>query len=251
MLHSITVRMQIEFNVILQPMARILHRNTVKKYFGGLGPYLVRFFLNLLWRSCKVVSIDGEEGLAEHISSKTPFIPIYWHQHQLQGAFLMRRLANKGANIGFLVSASSDGDLAAKIPESWGMTVIRGSSTHTGARAMRDLYQVVMKEKVSPVTTPDGPKGPPHVFKHGAIMLAQLTQIKLVPISWAASSYWQTKTWDKLVIPKPFSKIAFCIGEPVGIDKSLPKDKLEEKCELMTALLGGLQVDAQKALLRK
>lgn len=231
-----------------QSMAKLIHRNTLKTYFGGLGPYLVRFLLGIIWRSCKVTAIQGENYLTPLISSNTPFIPAYWHQHQIYGAYLMRRLKKQGANIGFLVSASSDGDMAAKIPESWGMTVIRGSSTHTGARALRDLYQIVMKDKVSPVNTSDGPKGPPHVFKHGAILLAQLTQAKLVPITFAASSYWEARSWDKLVVPKPFSKIVICIGEPVTIDKTLPKDEIEDKCELMSSLLINLQSTAQKVL---
>lgn len=229
-------------------MGKKIKKRKMKSYFGGLGPYLVRFLLKLIWSSCKVVRIDGEDKLEPLISSNTPFIPVYWHQHHVYGAYLMRKLQKQGANIGFLISPSSDGDLAARIPQSWGMTAIRGSSTNTGAKALRDLYLVMMKEKVSPVNTSDGPVGPIHVFKPGAVMLAQLTQKSLVPISYAASRYWQTKTWDKFVIPKPFSKIVICIGEPVQINKTLSKDELSENCELMRSLLLDLQLRAQQAL---
>jgi len=73
--------------------------------------------------------------------------------------------------------------------------VIRGSSTHTGARALRDYYETIVKQQVSPAITPDGPRGPVHEFKPGAVMLAQLTGKPILPISIAASRTWRFRTW--------------------------------------------------------
>jgi lysophospholipid acyltransferase (LPLAT)-like uncharacterized protein len=89
--------------------------------------------------------------------------------------------------------------------------VIRGSSSHTGARALRDYYQALAHEGISPAITPDGPRGPPWKFKPGAMLLAQMSQRPMIPMAYAASRAWKIK-WDRFVIPKPFARIAIVVG---------------------------------------
>jgi hypothetical protein len=91
--------------------------------------------------------------------------------------------------------------------------VIRGSSSHTGARALRDYYEALVKDAVSPVVTPDGPRGPRFKFKPGAVLLAQMSGRPMLPMAYAASRAWLIK-WDKFVIPVPFSRIVIAIGPP-------------------------------------
>jgi lysophospholipid acyltransferase (LPLAT)-like uncharacterized protein len=98
--------------------------------------------------------------------------------------------------------------------------VIRGSSTHTGARALRDYYQLLVKDNVSPVITPDGPKGPRFGFKPGALLLSQISGRPMVPMAYAASRAWLF-AWDKFVLPWPFARIAISIGEPVWVEKGV------------------------------
>jgi len=226
----------------------MLSRKNKKKLIKNIAPYLVRALLNIIWRSCRVKEIQGEHYFDSLIQNKHPFIPVYWHQHHVYGAYLMLKLKKRGVNIGFLISPSSDGDMSASIAQSWGTTTIRGSSTRTGAKALRDLYLSITKDNVSPVNTSDGPTGPIHVFKPGAIMLAQLTKSELVPISYAASSYWQLKSWDKFIIPKPFSKIVISIGKPVKINKTLTEDELDNTCKLMQVMLLKLKLSSEKVL---
>jgi lysophospholipid acyltransferase (LPLAT)-like uncharacterized protein len=95
----------------------------------------------------------------------------------------------------------------------FGGHVIRGSSTNTGARALRDYYDALVKDNVSPVITPDGPRGPRFEFKPGAILLGQMSGRPILPMAYAASRAWLIK-WDKFVIPVPFSRIAIALGEP-------------------------------------
>ena len=92
-----------------------------------------------------------------------------------------------------------------------GAEVIRGSSSHTGARALRDYYQALAHEGISPAITPDGPRGPPWKFKPGAILLAQMSQRPMIPMAYAASRAWKIK-WDRFVIPKPLARVAIVIG---------------------------------------
>ena len=78
---------------------------------------------------------------------------------------------------------------------------------------MRDYYQALVKDNVSPVITPDGPRGPRFKFKPGAILLSQMSGRPMLPLAYAASRAWLVK-WDKFVIPAPFARIVIAIGAP-------------------------------------
>ena len=128
-----------------------------------------------------------------------------------------------------------------------GGEVIRGSSTHTGARALRDYYQALAHEGVSPAITPDGPRGPPRKFKPGAVLLAQLSGRPMIPLSYAASHAWRIK-WDGFVIPWPLARIVVAVGEPVYVSKGLDGAGLERLQLDMERRLQELFKEAEGAL---
>jgi lysophospholipid acyltransferase (LPLAT)-like uncharacterized protein len=156
-------------------------------------------------------------------------------------------LRSAGVKLGFLISPSVDGEMGAMLVRRVGAEVIRGSSSHTGARALRDYYQALSREGVSPAITPDGPRGPPWKFKPGAVLLAQMSQRPIIPMAYAASRAWQIK-WDQFVIPKPLARVAIVVGEPVYIPKGLDAAGLERHQADMEARLKILFDDAKKAL---
>lgn len=190
---------------------------------------LIKTLLYIFWWSCRVKVIIGDEYVKLLIDKGEPIIPCYWHQMHIFGTWYMRKLQKRGLKIGFLISPSVDGQIAANIVESWGAVAIRGSSTRTGAKALRDMYNTIVNDKISPLTTSDGPTGPIHEFKQGAVMLSQLTQAPILPIAYAASRYWELKSWDKFIVPKPFSNIVIAVGKPHYIDKKLTADELENQ----------------------
>lgn len=190
---------------------------------------IIKLFLSSFWWTCRVEKIIGDEYAQKLIEKGEPIIPCYWHQMHIFGSWYMRKLQKQGLKIGFLISPSVDGEIPAKIIESWGAVAIRGSSNRTGAKALKDMYNIITKDKVSPVTTSDGPTGPVHKFKQGAVMLSQLTQSPMLPIAYAASRYWELNNWDKFIVPKPFSRIVIAVGEPHYIDKKSDSNKIEEE----------------------
>ncbi len=210
---------------------------------------LLKLIFFLIWRTCRIEKTFGEEHFERLLQSQTPFIPCYWHQRHL---FCARYMFNKMApnqKLGFLISPSADGDVAARLTESWGGIPIRGSTTRTGAKAMRDLYETIVKQKISPVITPDGPTGPAREFKQGAVMLSQLTQVPMLPMAYAASAAWQLGSWDKFMIPKPFSRIVIAIGAPRQTAKGLKLNELEPLRLEMEQTLNKLLEDAEQGLL--
>jgi len=209
---------------------------------------IVKFIISLFWWTCRVEKIIGDEHTQKLLEKGGPIIPCYWHQMHIFGSWYMRKLQKRGLKIGFLVSPSVDGEVPAKIVESWGAVAIRGSSNRTGARALKDMYNTIVKDKISPVTTSDGPTGPVHKFKQGAILLAQLTQSPMLPIAYTASRYWELKTWDKFIIPKPFSRIIIAVGEPHNISKKLNAEEMEEERVKMEIDMINLVETAKAAL---
>ena len=203
--------------------------------------------VRLVWGYSRVTRVIGAEHIAAALERAPSFIPVYWHQHQL---FCVKHLLEQrraGLKLGFLISPSVDGELGAMIVRDVGGEVIRGSSTHTGARALRDYYQALTQEHVSPAITADGPRGPPWKFKAGAVLLAQLSGRPMIPLSYAASRAWKIK-WDRFVIPMPRSRIVIAIGEPVYIAKGLDAAGLERAQADMERRLRGVFEAAAGAL---
>jgi lysophospholipid acyltransferase (LPLAT)-like uncharacterized protein len=187
---------------------------------------------------CKVERIIGAEHITAALARFPSFIPVYWHQHQLFCAKYLFDQRSAGVKLGVLVSPSVDGEFGAIIVRSLGGEVIRGSSSHTGARALRDFYQALVHEGISPVIAPDGPRGPPWKFKPGALLLAQLSQRPVIPLSYAASRAWKI-SWDRFVIPKIGARVVIAVGEPVYVAKGLNAAALEN-----------LQADMEQRLTR-
>jgi lysophospholipid acyltransferase (LPLAT)-like uncharacterized protein len=201
----------------MTPARRALYRIAVP---AGLA------LIRLWWRTARVVGVLGTEHLEEALRRAPSLVPCYWHQHQLYcGKFLLEQRA-RGLNPGWLISPSVDGELGAMLVRRMGGAVIRGSSTHTGARALRDYYQALVKEGISPVITPDGPRGPRFRFKPGALLLSQMSGRPIVPMAYAASRAWLIK-WDKFVIPMPFARIVIALGEPVYVPRVTDAAALE------------------------
>jgi lysophospholipid acyltransferase (LPLAT)-like uncharacterized protein len=191
--------------------------------------------LRFWWGTCRIVGVIGEPHLAGALARAPSLLPCYWHQHELFCArYLLTRMAG-GLKLGFLISPSVDGEIPAMIARRLGAHVIRGSSTHTGARALRDYYQLLVRDQVSPVITPDGPQGPRFKFKPGAILLAQISGRPMLPMAYAASRAWLV-AWDKFVIPWPFARIVIAIGEPRAVPRDFPAGDSEAVAALQAEM---------------
>ncbi len=195
----------------------------------------------------RLVRVIGTEHLEAALARAPSLVPCYWHQHQLYcGRFLLDQ-RGRGLTVGWLISPSVDGELGAMLVRRLGGAVIRGSSSHTGARALRDYYTALTKDQVSPILTPDGPRGPRFKFKPGALLLSQMSGRPILPMAYAASRAWLVK-WDKFVIPKPFSRVVISIGEPVYVPRVIDAAGFEALQLQMEQRLKALYAEARAAL---
>jgi len=174
-----------------------------------LTPQLIRCIISSLSVTIRWKFIGNQydsESDDQHIFA-------FWHCR-----LLMMGTGLKGCNGYTLISSHRDGGFIADTLALQGFKTIRGSSTHGGARALIRMIQKSKSESCDFGITPDGPKGPRSVVKPGIIMLAKKTGVKIYPVMWATSGYWQiTSSWDHFYIPKPFSRGVFVFGDALFI----------------------------------
>ncbi|HXR20496.1 MAG TPA: lysophospholipid acyltransferase family protein [Steroidobacteraceae bacterium] len=194
--------------------------------YGLLAPLVVGL-VRLWWRSCRIVAVVGEAHLDAVLARAPSFLPCYWHQHQLFcGYYLLQAQQRRRLRVGFLISPSVDGELGAMIIRRVGGVVIRGSSSHTGALALKGYFEALVHEHVSPVINPDGPRGPRFKFKPGAVLLAQLSGRPMLPMAYVASRAWLVH-WDRFVLPMPGSRIVIAFGPPREVARVLDAAAVE------------------------
>ncbi len=235
-------------NTIYQQQTRSgrqLTRTRLMLYRAALP--VVIFLVGLVWRWSRVVRVDGAQYIAESLRRAPSFIPVYWHQHGLFCARQLLDMRAAGVKLGLLISPSVDGEFGAMLFRRLGAEVIRGSSTHTGARTLRDFYQALTQQDISPAMAPDGPRGPVHKFKPGAVLLAQLSQRPIIPLAFAASHAWRIG-WDGFVLPMPGARVAICVGEPVYVTKGLDAAGIERMQLDMESRMQTLSAMAHAAL---
>jgi len=154
-------------------------------------------------------------GNQYNADSSEQHIFAFWHSK-----LLMMGTGLKGCGGYTLISSHRDGGFIADTLALQGFKTIRGSSTRGGARALIQMIQKSKHECCDFGITPDGPKGPRSIVKPGIIMLAKKTGLKIYPVMWATSRYWQiTSSWDHFYIPKPFSKGVFVFGDALSVEQ--------------------------------
>jgi len=207
-----------------------------------------RGVLRVFWSTCRVVSVDGEEHLDRLREDNLPGLAVYWHQmHIMVSNYLLRRLA-RGDRVGFLISPSVSGEVPAAVARRWGAAVVRGSSSRTGAQALRDIHLALKRDRRLIALNPDGPKGPIHEFKAGAILLSRMATAPILPIAYAASKCTRWNSWDRFLVPWPFSRVAIVIGEPVQIPRGGGAEQLIEWQRRLEARMAEVCSDAERAL---
>lgn len=208
---------------------------------------LLRFLGNLLLYNavaalCSTLKINIQNGkcVDDLIRQKKNFVLAFWH-----GSMLIPWYFLKNKDFAALVSRSKDGALLVKILEKWNYKIIRGSSNKGGSVALGILIDYA-KNDSSIAITPDGPKGPYHKLKPGAVVIAKKAGIPLVLLGAGYQKKRELKSWDKFEIPKFFSRVNLVFSEPVMIDKDLSFEetaKIIEQCEIK---LNQIQQEAGK-----
>jgi len=190
--------------------------------------------LRLLERTLRYDIDDQARIVGARVSEN--YIGALWHNRLLILPLVLKRfLPNRHGAA--LISASRDGDLLSDAIHRFGFDVVRGSSSRLGATALLQLSNVLTNGG-DVVITPDGPRGPVYELGPGIIFLAQKTAAPVVPMNMEYSSCWRVKSWDRFIIPKPFSHVRLIIGPPESIRSTSSDEEFEgERLRLQNVMM--------------
>ncbi len=197
-----------------------------RRLYYFLGMPVLRGLLRLLNSTYRYEPLIGAQYIDAFIEAGSVCAPCYWHQQHVLCSHTVKQWVQRGFKACFLVSGSVDGEVPERIARAWGAEVIRGSANQSGALALRDM-QSMMKRGYSIVTTADGPRGPQYEFKAGAILMARIAAVPIIPMACAANRAWYLDRWDNFMIPKPFARVSVAIGEPYPVSSDIPLDAME------------------------
>jgi hypothetical protein len=177
-----------------------------------VAPFFISGALRLLAWTVRIRYVDADELFARWQCGEQ-LIVAFWHNR-----VVMMPIAHRSRKVCIMSSQSRDGEIATRALARWGIRSVRGSATRGGAsgflqlvRAYRDGYDLAV--------VPDGPRGPRYVVKPGIIHLARATGAPIFPVSYAATRRCQLRTWDRLIIPLPFARVAYVAGEPLLVPR--------------------------------
>lgn len=155
------------------------------------------------------------------------FIATVWHNRLFLFPYAVRRFLPETEGAA-LVSASRDGALLADVLKRFGFDAVRGSSSRRGATALMELAEVIARGGEAAIT-PDGPRGPAYQLSPGIIFLAQKSGADVLPMNFEFSSCWRLKSWDRFIVPKPFSKVRVIFGERYRVRDTVTDDEFENE----------------------
>ena len=168
-----------------------------------------------------------------------PAVYAFWHRCLLASAWRFRK-----HGIHILISRSFDGELIARTVARLGFVAVRGSSSRDGAAGLRNLQRAYLAGNYCAITA-DGPRGPAQIAKPGVIQLAKLVDSTVGAIYVHPHSAWQVRSWDRFLIPKPFSRVTVAWVAPVDADQAAVQAALDHSVELAQSKKSGAPSSVQ------
>jgi lysophospholipid acyltransferase (LPLAT)-like uncharacterized protein len=173
--------------------------------------------------------------------SSRRFIFAVWHSRILLFPYLY-----KGWKGTVLVSASRDGEYIARVCRRRGLTTIRGSTTRGGRRALAFQIRAMRSEPRPGLIVPDGPQGPRFRVQPGIIMLAKKTGYPIIPITYSARRLKVFASWDRFILPYPFTRCRAVYGRPVSVPADADRAEFEKRRAMLENELRGITFSADR-----
>jgi len=182
--------------------------------------YFLRCYLYLLR-----IRVVGEEIALGCLADYGQLIVAVWHQRLLPALAYVMKFRHFEPII--MISQSRDGELTARLTKRLGLVPVRGSSTRGGTTALVAILKALEKNPVV-VHIVDGPTGPKGIVKPGLISMAQLSGAVILPLIVSAKKAWIIGSWDKFLLPKPFSEVTIEWGQPFVVPRDIDSARFEE-----------------------
>ena len=199
------------------------------------------FFLliSLIGRTLRF-EVRGMEHLEQIRQAGQLEIQCFWH-----GSIFLATYYFRGRGLVVMTSQSFDGEYIARFIQRFGYGAVRGSSTRGGIGALVEQIRL-MKLGCPAGFAIDGPKGPRHVAKEGALLLAKKTGNPIVPFALTPKKFWTVKSWDRMKIPRPFTRVLIEIAPPMSVSAQADDAEIAAKRRELQEVLDDLTRRGQK-----
>lgn len=178
--------------------------------------------------------VENEGPWIDHIQAGGRVLLCTWHQHFFSFIRYFRNYRKFGPSL--MISQSSDGELIAGVANLSGWHTVRGSSSRNGTAALRRMIQRLKKTGLAAHIL-DGPRGPAGIVKRGVIYLATGAEAVIVPVTAISEKAWYFKSWDRFMLPKPFSKVIIRYGDLIPAPNGDNDDAVEEKRKYLQEMM--------------
>jgi lysophospholipid acyltransferase (LPLAT)-like uncharacterized protein len=209
----------------------------------SLVPRLATTYVRLLGRTMRL-EYRHRERMERFDRGGEHYILAFWHSR-----FLMMPYAYFGKRITIMVSRHRDAEMLVRTLQPFGYEFARGSTTRGGSSALRDLLRRAAGGSDAAIA-PDGPRGPRRRVQAGIIAVARLSGLPILPVTCSAWPARRLGTWDRTVLPRPFSRGVFDYAEPIRVPRHADRDEQESLRRTLEAVLDGItdQVDRDTGL---
>ena len=204
----------------------------------------VHGFLELIYRTCRLTT--SNQKAVEGRATEGRNIFAFWHGRMLYPIYYYTRTINT-TKAAILISQSKDGDYGEALVKRLRGACIRGSSSRGGLKALHDLSNL-LADDYNLALTPDGPRGPAFQVQVGILKLAQYSHATIIPTTYNASRKITLKSWDRFIIPLPFSRVHLAFGDPITIPLESNKKEVEAIRQSMEEVLLRLDCECEKQL---
>ena len=219
-------------------MVKGLSRFAIKYGLTPVAYAILRFYFLLIH-----VRSSGEAEIKRHLREGGKAIAAIWHQRILIVLDYAGRFGEFAPAV--MISQSRDGEMIADVYRRLNFRPVRGSSSRGGRKALAAMVADLALHPLA-VHIVDGPRGPRGVIKAGLIGMAQHSGVPVVPVAISVSRAWVLNSWDRFLIPKPFSTVCVHWGTPIHVPATLDDDAFEAIRRGVERTLRQLQDDADR-----
>jgi len=214
-------------------------RQRVALFFIAWVGYIA---IDLICRTLRFEISSEEEGAVPNRATwpPAPAIAPFWHRCVFAATFYFR-----DRDVSVMTSRSFDGEYIARIIEKFGFRAVRGSSSRGGVRALLGMHDVIEENRIAAFTI-DGPRGPLYVAKPGPVLLARNTGATIRCFYIAVREAWVLNSWDRFVIPKPFTRAHVRWSGPIVVPRDTDSEALQRYHSEMQAALERVREDADR-----
>lgn len=195
-------------------------------------------FIRLLGPTLRL-SVSYEDGAQEGLNVR-PLIASFWHSCLIPATYIFRDMG-----IRVMSSFSYDGEYMGRIIRKFGFVAVKGSSSRNPVRALLGLRRA-LEDGWTVAFTLDGPRGPRHKVKPGPVGLARSSGLAMTTFYAACDKAWVLNSWDRMMIPRPFSKVLIRVGKLIPVPTDASDEDLARYTEELQATLDRVTAFAEE-----